>query len=266
LLIYCNHALYFSQKPNKTTQPIQPQQTQTPGKNQPHQTQNFSHKPNTNTGNSENHHSFVSPLKESQQTQRITIPSLSRRRPSFRHSFPAEPPLFARQPIHSKPKPIFPMLCFFHRNRVSVKKTQQTHALFLLLFNRKDMLSIPFHLFIFLSFSSIASLPVEPDPPDVPFLNLLPLALLLLLLCFPVNAFLLCWWVDDMCFPYFMCFLCFLGVMCVRWWWCTVMLCALMMHSNEKGIGLGRNLRPWNAICALMMMMMHSNERRNWFG
>ena len=101
LLIYCNHALYFSQKSNKTTQPIQPQQTQTPGKNQPQQ--NFSQKPNTNTGNSENHHSFVSPLKESQQTQRITIPSLSRRRPSFRHSFPAEPPLFARQPIHSKP-------------------------------------------------------------------------------------------------------------------------------------------------------------------
>jgi hypothetical protein len=26
-------------------------------------------------------------------------------------------------------------------------------------------------------------------------------------------------------------------------------------------IGLGRNLRQWNAICALMMMMMHSNER-----
>jgi len=118
LLIYCNHALYFSQKSNKTTQPIQPQQTQTPGKNQPQQTQNFSQKPNTNTGNSENHHSFVSPLKESQQTQRITIPSLSRRRPSFRHSFPVEPPLFARQPIHSKPKPIFLMLCFFHRNRV----------------------------------------------------------------------------------------------------------------------------------------------------
>jgi hypothetical protein len=34
------------------------------------------------------------------------------------------------------------------------------------LFNWKDLLSIPLHLFIFLSFSSIASLPVEPDPSD----------------------------------------------------------------------------------------------------
>jgi hypothetical protein len=32
--------------------------------------------------------------------------------------------------------------------------------------NQKDLLSIPLHLFIFLSFSSIASLPIEPDPPD----------------------------------------------------------------------------------------------------
>jgi len=90
-----------------------------------------------------------------------------------------------QQPIPSKPKPIFPILCFFHRigftvffsqkpNKtfclVSVKKTQQTHALFLLLCNRTHMLSIPLHLFIFISFSSIASLPVEPDPPDVIFL------------------------------------------------------------------------------------------------
>jgi len=82
------------------------------------------------------------------------------------------------------------------------------------LFNWKDLLSIPLHLFIFLSFSSIASLPVEPDPPDgkallfpednpksVPFPNLLPLALLLLVLCFPVNFEIICgvgkkicWW------------------------------------------------------------------------
>jgi hypothetical protein len=27
--------------------------------------------------------------------------------------------------------------------------------------------------------------------------------------------FLLCWWVDDMCFLCFVRFLCFLGVMCV---------------------------------------------------
>jgi hypothetical protein len=85
---------------------------------------------------------------------------------------------------------------------VSVKKTQQTHALFLLLFNRKDMLSIPLHLFILLFFYSIASLPVEPDPPDgkAPLFpennpKSVPfpnlLPLALLLLCFPVNVFLL---------------------------------------------------------------------------
>jgi len=123
---------------------------------------------------------------------------------------------------------------------VSVKKTQQTHALFLLLFNRKHMLSIPLHLFIFISFSSISSLLVEPDPPDV--------------------IFLLCWWVDDMRFLCFVRFLCFLDVMCVRWWWwwwCTVM-CALMMLMMKGELVwvnldckilyqlmLGRNIRQW---------------------
>jgi hypothetical protein len=92
----------------------------------------------------DNHHSFVSPLLLSQQTQRITILSLSRRRPST--PFPSLPiHLFARQPIHRKPKPLhffqkpntanpyttnpnlfFPcyafsqksgLLCFFHRNQ-----------------------------------------------------------------------------------------------------------------------------------------------------
>jgi len=55
---------------------------------------------------SDNHHSFVSPLLLSQQTQRITILSLSWRRPSA--PFPSLPiHLFARQPIHSKPKPLY---------------------------------------------------------------------------------------------------------------------------------------------------------------
>jgi hypothetical protein len=96
--------------------------------------------------------------------------------------------------------------------------------LFLLLFNRKDMFSIPLHLFI--------------------FPNLLPLALLLLLLCFPVNAFLLCWWVDDMRF---------LCVMCVNddaqwcyvrwwwwwwwwWWWYTVMKTEIVWVENFKTV------------------------------
>jgi len=123
-------------------------------------------------------------------------------------SFPADPPLRRAnhtqktktpafltetkhsKPIHSNPypansNPFFLFYAFFTESGllfffpqkpnktfylVSVKKTQQTHALFLLLCNRTHMLSIPLHLFIFISFSSIASLPVEPDPPDVIFL------------------------------------------------------------------------------------------------
>jgi hypothetical protein len=73
------------------------------------------------------------------------------------------------------------------------------------------MLSIPLHLFIFLSFYSIASLLIEPDPLDgkaplfpetnpksVPFPNLLPLALLLLLLCFPINFEIMWCWQENL--------------------------------------------------------------------
>jgi len=33
-----------------------------------------------------------------------------------------------------------------------------------------------------------------------------------------------------------------------------------MVHSNERGIGLGRNL-DCEILYSLMMMMLHSNER-----
>jgi hypothetical protein len=117
------------------------------------------------------------PFRQATHTQKTKTPAFF---PETKHSKPIH-----SNPYTANPNPFFPCYAFFTEigfavffskkpNKtfclVSVKKTQQTHALFLLLFNRKHMLSIPLHLFIFISFSSIASLPVEPDPPDVIFL------------------------------------------------------------------------------------------------
>jgi len=209
-LVDCNRCSHALCKPKPMgRQPIQPQQTQTPRKNQPQQTQIFSQKPNTdpytNTTNfilsplllsqqrittvaitAKSHHSF---LKPKAPFGLVSFPTSSPGNPYIENQnpciFPINqtlqthtqqpihstlrprflPNLFVRQPIHRKPKPLhfshkpntanpytanphpfFPCYAIFTEigfavffsqkpNKticlVSVKKTQQTHALFL---------------------------------------------------------------------------------------------------------------------------------------
>jgi len=148
----------------------------------------------------ENQNPCIFPINQTLQTH-TQQPIHNTLRPRFL------PNLFVRQPIHRKPKPLhfshkpntanpytanphpffscyaifteIGFAVFFSQKPnkticlVSVKKTQQTHALFLLFFNRKQMLSIPLHLFIFLSFSSTTSLPVDSQPTRCDFPSLL---------------------------------------------------------------------------------------------
>jgi len=114
-------------------QPIQPQQTQTPGKNQPQQTQNFSQKPNTdpytNTTNfilsplllsqqrittvaitAKNHHSF---LKPKAPFGPVSFPTSSPGNPYIENQNPCICPInqtlqtHTQQPIHSTLRPRF---------------------------------------------------------------------------------------------------------------------------------------------------------------
>jgi len=94
----------------------------------------------------DNHHSFVSSLLLSQQ--RITILSLSRRHPSA--PFPSLPiHLFARQPIHKKPKPLHFSQKPNTANPYIATHTQQTqtqtHFSHARLFSQKSGLLCFFH-------------------------------------------------------------------------------------------------------------------------